>query len=118
MNLTRRDFLELAAIAGISLTSKDALAKLNKMKPEELMGFKPVGNVTLLHICDMHAHLKPLYWREPSTLVSAPELVGEPGFLCGKAFLEYYGIKPGTLEAYFDTYIDFPELAQKYGRMG
>ena len=118
MNLTRRDFLELAAIAGISLTSKDALAKLNKITPEELMGFKSVGNVTLLHICDMHAHLKPLYWREPSTLVSAPELVGEPGFLCGKAFLEYYGIKPGTLEAYFDTYLDFPELAQKYGRMG
>lgn len=118
MNLTRRDFLELAAIAGISLTSGDALAQLNKMKPEELISFKSVGNITLLHICDMHAHLKPLYWREPSTLVSHPTLVGKPGFLCGKAYLEYYGVKPGTLRAYFDTYLDFPELAHKYGKMG
>jgi sulfur-oxidizing protein SoxB len=118
MNLTRRDFLELAAIAGISLTGGNALAQLNKISPEELMGFKSVGNVTLLHICDMHAHLKPLYWREPSTLLSHPSLVGEPGFLCGKAYLDYYGIKPGSLRAYFDTYIDFPELAHKYGKMG
>ncbi|RUM48091.1 MAG: thiosulfohydrolase SoxB [Hydrogenothermus sp.] len=118
MNLTRRDFLELAAIAGISLSAPDALAKLANMSPEELMSFKSVGNVTLLHICDMHAHLRPLYWREPSTLVSHPSLVGKPGFLCGDAYLKYYDIQPGTLRAYFDTYIDFPELAHKYGKMG
>lgn len=118
MNLTRRDFLELAAIAGISLTSGDALAKLNNMSPEELMSFKSVGNITLLHICDMHAHLRPLYWREPSTLVSHPKLVGKPGFLCGEAYLKYYDITPGTIRAYFDTYLDFPELAHKYGKMG
>ena len=118
MNLTRRDFLELAAIAGISLTGGNALAQLEKLSPEKLMEFKPVGNVTLLHICDLHAHLKPLYWREPSTLLSHPSLVGEPGFLCGKAYLEYYGVKPGSLRAYFDTYLDFSELAQKYGKMG
>jgi sulfur-oxidizing protein SoxB len=118
MNISRRELFHLAAIAGLSLAAEDVFAKLNDLNPEKLFEFKPVGNVTLLHICDMHAHLKPLYWREPSTLISARELIGTPGFLCGKAFLKYYGIKPNTMRAYFDTYIGFEELAKKYGRMG
>ena len=118
MNISRRELFHLAAIAGLSLTAEDVFAKLNDLNPEKLFEFKPVGNVTLLHICDMHAHLKPLYWREPSTLISARELIGTPGFLCGKAFLKYYGIKPNTMRAYFDTYIGFEELAKKYGKMG
>lgn len=118
MNLNRRELFHLAAIAGLSLTADDVFAKLNDTNPEKLFEFKPVGNVTLLHICDLHAHLKPLYWREPSTLVSAKELVGSAGFLCGKAFMNYYNIKPYTLRAYFDTYIAFEELAKKYGKMG
>jgi len=118
MNISRRELFHLAAIAGLSLAAEDVFAKLNDLNPEKLFEFKPVGNVTLLHICDMHAHLKPLYWREPSTLISARELIGTPGFLCGKTFLKYYGIKPNTTRAYFDTYIGFEELAKKYGKMG
>jgi sulfur-oxidizing protein SoxB len=118
MNISRRELFHLAAIAGLSLAAEDVFAKLNDLNPEKLFDFKPVGNVTLLHICDLHAHLKPLYWREPSTLISARELIGTPGFLCGKAFLKYYGIKLNTMRAYFDTYIGFEELAKKYGKMG
>lgn len=118
MNISRRELFHLAAIAGLSLTADNVFAALNDIKPEKLFEFKPVGNVTLLHICDLHAHLKPLYWREPSTLISAKELIGTPGFLCGKAFMKYYNIKPNTIRAYFDTYIAFEELAKKYGKMG
>ncbi len=118
MNISRRELFHLAAIAGLSLTTDNVFAKLNDIKPEKLFDFKPVGNVTLLHICDLHAHLKPLYWREPSTLISAKELIGTPGFLCGKAFMKYYNIKPSTIRAYFDTHIAFEELAKKYGKMG
>ncbi|WP_028950265.1 thiosulfohydrolase SoxB [Sulfurihydrogenibium subterraneum] len=118
MNISRRDLFHLAAISGLSLTSSNVFAKLNELNPESFFEFKGVGNVTLLHICDLHAHLKPLYWREPSTLISAKELIGTPGFLCGKSFMQYYGIKPNTIRAYFDTYIGFEELAKKYGKMG
>ncbi|MCX7738138.1 MAG: thiosulfohydrolase SoxB [Hydrogenothermaceae bacterium] len=118
MNISRRDLFHLAAIAGFSLTAEDAFAKLNNLNPEKLFEFKPVGNITLLHICDLHAHLKPLYWREPSNLISAKELVGTPGFLCGQTFMDYYKIKPKSMRAYFDTYITFEELAKKYGKMG
>ncbi|MEJ2500502.1 MAG: thiosulfohydrolase SoxB [Campylobacterales bacterium] len=71
-----------------------------------------------MHICDLHAHIKPLYWREPSTLISAPNLVGTPGFLCGESFAKHYGLEPSSLDAYFDTHMDFAALAKKFGKMG
>jgi S-sulfosulfanyl-L-cysteine sulfohydrolase len=123
MDISRRDFLQLAAVlsAGAAFTP-DVLSasSLEKITMNNLMydGFKPTGNVTLLTICDIHAHLKPLYWREPSTLVSAHELVGRPGFLCGDAFSKYYGLKKGSVDSYFDTYMDFSALAKRFGKMG
>ncbi len=119
MNIDRRDFLHIAAALGIfGVSGLKASKRADDISAEDIMDFKETGKVTLLHICDLHAHLKPLYWREPSTLLSAPNLVGTPGFLCGKAFLEFYGIKPNTLEAYFDTYLNFESLAKKFGKMG
>ncbi|WP_281951705.1 thiosulfohydrolase SoxB [Nitrosophilus kaiyonis] len=121
MNINRRDFLHIAAALGlISLGGKNLYAskKASDLSASDIMDFEEKGKVTLLHICDMHAHLKPLYWREPSTLISAKNLVGTPGFLCGKSFLNFYGIEPNSLEAYFDTYLNFEELAKKFGKMG
>jgi sulfur-oxidizing protein SoxB len=121
MNIDRRDFFHIAAalgLLGVSGGKLHAKKRADELKAEDILEFEPVGKVTLLHICDMHAHLKPLYWREPSTLISAKNLVGTPGFLCGEAFLKFYGIEPNTLEAYFDTYLNFEELAKKFGKMG
>ncbi len=120
MHIERRDFLHIAAALGLLGAGKGlrAAKRADEIKADDILEFEPVGKVTLLHICDLHAHLKPLYWREPSTLLSAKNLVGTPGFLCGEAFLEFYGIEPNSLEAYFDTYLNFEELAKKFGKMG
>lgn len=124
MDISRRDFLYLAAALGLVASSgKRALAateSVSEITCDTLMsgGFKPAGDVTLIHMCDWHAHLNPLFWREPSTLLSAHGLVGLPGFLCGDAFKKYYGIREGSIEAYFDTYFDFERLAHRFGRMG
>lgn len=125
MDITRRDFFHLAGVLGAStfLAGCSSSTTTSSMLPSDisastLMDMKPVGNVSILHICDLHAHLKPLYWREPSTLISAPELVGNPGFICGKNFMNYYGVKDDSLDAYFDTYLNFDELAKKFGKMG
>lgn len=85
---------------------------------KDLYDFNAKGKLTLLHMCDLHAHIKPLYWREPSTLISAPNLVGTPGFLCGESFAKHYGLEPSSLDAYFDTHMDFNALANKFGKMG
>lgn len=123
MDISRRDFLQLAAILGVSAgfgVPELNAAKIDAITFDSLMydGFKPTGDVTLIHMCDWHAHLKPLYWREPSTLLSAHELVGTPGFMCGESYEHYYGTKRGSIAEYFDTYIDFERLAKRFGRMG
>ena len=122
MDLSRRDFFQIAAALGLGLPAAASAASSTKRADEvtlkDIYGFNARGNVTLLHICDMHAHIKPLYWREPSTLISAPNLTGTPGFLCGESFLNYYGMKGKTLDAYFDTYMNFDALAGKFGKMG
>jgi S-sulfosulfanyl-L-cysteine sulfohydrolase len=117
MEVTRRDFLKLAAIAGgLGITDRNALWAA--MAPERLLEFQPLGNVTLLHMTDSHATLLPVYYREPDTLLGVGPEKGQPPYLTGEAFLEFYGIKRGTAEAYALTHVDFPELAKRYGRMG
>ncbi len=120
MEISRRDFMHIAAIFGLTAaTSSFASSKqIEQIGLKDLYQFNSMGNFTLMHICDLHAHVKPLYWREPSTLISAPNLVGTPGFLCGDAFAKHYGLEPSSLDAYFDTYIDFSKLAKKFGKMG
>jgi sulfur-oxidizing protein SoxB len=80
------------------------------------LAFEPLGNVTLLHITDTHATLLPVFYREPDTLVG-PER-GRPPFLTGAELLRAYHVSPGSVEAYAYTYLDFPALAARYGRMG
>ncbi len=125
MDISRRDFLQFAGALGLlSATGTNLFAgeaakeKIKKLSFSDIMEFNAKGKATILHICDMHAHIKPLYWREPSTLISAKNLVGTPGFICGDAFQEYYGTKKGTIDEYFDTHNDFALLAKKFGMMG
>lgn len=121
MDISRRDFLALAAVLGAGAASSGKLyasqGTIDNVTASTIMDFKATGKATLLHICDMHAHLKPLYWREPSTLISAKNLVGSPGFICGEKFSEYYGLE-SKFDRYFNTYLDFAPMAQRFGKMG
>jgi sulfur-oxidizing protein SoxB len=116
MEVTRRDLLKLvpiAAGAGLSprrLPAEEAAARL--------LEFEPLGNVTLLHLTDTHAALRPVFYREPDTLIGIGDEAGKPPSLTGAAFLRHYGIAPGTPDAYAYTHVDFADLAARYGRMG
>jgi len=121
MSISRRDFLHIASALGILGSAGCAVSgpkRIEDITSTDIMDMESVGNVTLMHMCDMHAHLKPLYWREPSTLISAPSLVGTPGFICGDTYKSFYGIKSASLEQYFDTYLNFESLAKRFGKMG
>ena len=122
MEISRRDFMHIAAIFGLGAVAGGCASGSVKTPAQislkDIYAFNSMGNFTLLHMCDIHAHIKPLYWREPSTLISAPNLVGTPGFLCGEAFAKHYGLEPSSLDAYFDTHMDFDTLAKKFGKMG
>jgi sulfur-oxidizing protein SoxB len=111
--LQRRDFLHalLAALAaGASLRPAAAEAQ----SAAELYELPPFGNVSLLHITDVHAQLLPVYFREPSANLGdgkAPHLVGE-------ALLRAFGIARGSRAAYAISHLDFESLAERYGRLG
>ncbi|WP_026379258.1 thiosulfohydrolase SoxB [Afifella pfennigii] len=120
---SRREFLMAATATGAILGSGVAgrwsrVMAQQGLSEESLLAMPAYGNVTLVHITDLHAQLKPVYFREPSVNLGAGEVAGLPPHVTGADFLKLYDIEPGSPEAYALTYEDFVALAQTYGRMG
>ncbi|MCB2099557.1 MAG: thiosulfohydrolase SoxB [Rhodobacterales bacterium] len=120
--LSRRDFLQVtaatAALIGAAPGTLSRAAAAQAITQNDLLSFKPVGQVTLLNFTDIHAQLVPLYFREPSVNLGVGEVNGLPPHITGNAFLKSFGIQPGTPEAYAFTSVDFARLAAEYGRVG
>jgi sulfur-oxidizing protein SoxB len=116
VEVTRRDLLKIAATAvaaGAAPERVDADAAAARV-----LDFESFGNVTLLHVSDTHATLRPVYYREPDTLIGVGGEAGKPPYLTGESLLRAYGIAPGSLEAYAYGHLDFAALAARYGRLG
>jgi len=68
--ISRRDFLTAAAAAaaltGTGLGGLGRLAAQQRLSEKDLLAFEPLGNVTLVHLTDIHGQLVPLHFREPS----------------------------------------------------
>ena len=121
--VSRREFLmasvAASAIAGGGLIGSWSRAAAQQALSEDaLLGFEPFGNVTLLHVTDLHAQVKPLYFREPSINVGVGEVKGLPPHVTGADFLKLYNIEPGSPHAYALTSEDFAALAGTYGKLG
>ncbi len=121
--ITRREFLQasLAASAlwgasGIGNWSR--LAAQQALTQDKLLEFDDFGNVTLIHITDIHAQMKPIWFREPEINIGVGDANGRPPHLVGQTFLDHFKIKPQTPEAYALTYLDFAALGKAYGKMG
>ena len=114
MHLSRREFLSVmvAASAAGMLPSRGAQAS------DTLYDLSPFGNVRILHFTDCHAQLLPVYFREPDTNLGLGSALGRPPHLVGQAFLDHFGLATGSLEAHALTYLDFPSLAESYGKVG
>ncbi len=68
--VSRREFIQAglagsALLAGTGLGSIGRLAAQQRLTEAELLRFDPVGNVTLIHVTDLHAQLVPIYFRNP-----------------------------------------------------
>ncbi|MFZ2101130.1 MAG: thiosulfohydrolase SoxB [Oricola sp.] len=120
---SRREFL-MASVAAAAATGPGLIGKWSRamaqqaLTEEDLLSFEATGNVTLVHITDIHAQVKPLYFREPSINLGVGEAAGLPPHVTGADFLKLYNIEPGTPHAYALTSEDFVSLAKSYGRMG
>ncbi len=120
--ITRREFTQAAlaasVIASTGIGPLGRAASQGRLTQDELLKFDAVGNVTLVHITDIHGQLMPLYFREPSVNVGVGEAKGLVPHLTGHAFLTSFGIQPKSALAHALTDLDFSELAKNYGRMG
>ena len=119
--LTRRHFLEVAvaaaAVTGLGQRLPKAAAS-QAIREQDLLRFDAQGQVTLLHMADVHAQLCPIYFREPSVNLGIGSNKGLPPHLTGSAMLEAFGIPPGSLSAYMLASESFEALALAYGRVG
>jgi len=121
--ISRRDFLQAAmatsAIYGASgFGNWGKLAAQQALSQDQLLQFETFGNVSLIHMTDIHAQLKPIYFREPEVNLGVGANKGAVPHVTGADFRRAYGIEDGSSSHYALTYNDFSSLAKGYGRMG
>lgn len=120
MSLSRRDFLQMLAVAsaaGMALDHRDALAAAPGAG-ERLYDVPTFGNVSFLHFTDCHAQLTPVHFREPSVNLGVADARGKAPHLVGEALLKHFKIRPGTAQAHAFTHLDFSQAAKTYGKVG
>ncbi len=103
--ITRREILQVgAATAALTIggSVSRALAQ-QRLTQDDLTRFDALGNVTLLHVTDIHGQLLPVHFREPSVNLGVGAAKGLPPHLTGTDFLTKFGIAPKSAAAYAMT---------------
>jgi len=115
MTIRRRDFLTLAGAATLS----GGLPRLARGADNAgVYDLERFGNARILHITDVHAQLRPVFFREPSVNLGIGSMRGNPPHLVGRAFLDRFGIRPDSADAYAFTCIEFEKAAGRFGKLG
>src|SRR3984893_3068104 len=115
MTIRRRDFLKLTGAAALAGGLAPSARGADIAGVYDLERF---GNARILHITDTHAQLLPGYFREPSVNLGLGAMQGQPPHLVGRAFLDRFGIKPDSADAYAFTSLDFEKSAARFGKLG
>ena len=119
MNLSKRDFLQVMASASAAGMALGRYADADAATAETgLYDLPAFGNVSLLHMTDCHAQLKPIYFREPSVNLGLGTMRGQLPHLVGENLLKAAGLRPGTAAAHAYTYLDFEKASRRYGKVG
>ncbi|MBE9636901.1 thiosulfohydrolase SoxB [Salipiger mangrovisoli] len=121
--ISRRDFLQVSMAAaalygGSGFGNWARLAAQQRLTQDDLLAMPTYGNVSLIHITDIHAQLKPIYFREPSVNIGVGGNRGAVPHLTGAEFRKMYGIADGSPSHYALSSGDFDALARGYGRVG
>jgi len=81
--ISRRDFLQAGVAATAILGAGGTWSRIaarQAMTQADLLDFDAFGNVTLIHLTDLHAQLKPVYFREPDINLGVGAACGQPGW--------------------------------------
>ena len=118
MSMNRREFLQIlaaASAAGFALDSRQVLAG---NAPANYYDLPTFGNVSLMHMTDCHAQLKPIYFREPNVNLGIGDSVGKVPHLVGEHLLKHFNINQNSIDAHAFTYLDFEAASRTYGKVG
>jgi S-sulfosulfanyl-L-cysteine sulfohydrolase len=123
MSLSKREFLQVLAAASVAGMALGRHADADASSAEQaLYDLPPLGRgagfVSLLHVTDCHAQLKPGYFREPSVNLGLGDMHGRLPHLVGERLLKAAGVPPGTALAHAYTCLDFERAARRYVRVG
>ena len=110
--ISRRDFLQtsMAAAAlygGSGFGNWGRLAAQQALTQNKLLEFDSFGNVSLIHVTDIHAQMKPIFFREPEINIGVGGNRGQVPHVTGADFRKLYGINDGSASASALTYDDF-----------
>ncbi|MGY4155948.1 sulfur-oxidizing protein SoxB [Bradyrhizobium sp. USDA 4461] len=115
MIIRRRDFLR-GSVAATLVAGLPRLAR--GADTASVYDLERFGNARILHMTDTHAQLKPVFFRESSVNIGVGAMAGQPPHLVGKAFLDRFGIRPDSADAYAFTCVEFEKAAGRFGRLG
>jgi sulfur-oxidizing protein SoxB len=118
---TRRDFLQFATVTAALTGFSGALTRVaaqQRLTQDDLLKFDSKGQLTLLHLTDIHAQLKPLYFRPPSENYGVGAFEGIPPHLVGDDFLKHFKLDRGSALSYAHTMVDYVNMARTYGKLG
>lgn len=119
MNLTRREFAQVLAAGSAAGMGLGRYAEADAATAgERLYDMAKFGNVSLLHMTDCHAQLKPIYFREPNVNLGVGGMKGRLPHLVGEPLLQAARVRPGTAEAHALSCLDFEKAARRYGKVG
>ena len=115
MTIRRRDLLKFAGAAALA----GGLPRIARGADNaSVYDFERFGNARILHMTDTHAQLLPVYFREPSVNIGIGAMAGQAPHLVGRAFLDRFGIRPDSAEAYAFSCLDFEKSAARFGKLG
>ncbi len=123
MSLSKREFMQVLAAASVAGMNLAAVEDADAAKAEDtLYDLPPLGTgpgfVSLLHMTDCHAQLKPIRFREPSVNLGLAGMRGQIPHLVGEHLLKAAGVRPGTALAHAYTYLDFERASRRFGKVG
>ncbi len=114
MSIRRRDFLKFSATAALA----SGFSQRGRSAEPGVYDLERFGNARILHVTDTHAQLLPGYFREPSVNLGIGAMAGQPPHLVGRAFLDRFGIKADSADAYAFTSLEFEKSAGRFGKLG
>jgi sulfur-oxidizing protein SoxB len=119
MNLTKREFMQVLGAASVAGMGLGRWAHADAASAQQgLYDLPRFGNVSLLHMTDCHAQLKPVHFREPSVNLGVGAMQGQWPHLVGEQLLKAAGVPAGTALAHALSHLDFETAARRYGKLG